>query len=120
MPDPSFVAMDAADTSALTAYTPFEIIAGDEGRGLLLLCDHASNAMPPGYETLGLPDSQLARHIAYDIGAAGVTRRLAAQFGVPAVLSRFSRLFIDPNRGIDDPTLVMKLSDGAVVPGNRS
>ena len=54
-----------------------------------------------------------------DIGAAGVTRMLAHRLGCPAILSRFSRLLIDPNRGEDDPTLVMRLSDGAVVPGNR-
>ncbi|MEO0620001.1 MAG: N-formylglutamate amidohydrolase [Pseudomonadota bacterium] len=89
-------------------------------RGLLLLCDHASNEIPPGYGTLGLSRTDLARHIAYDIGAAEVTRLLAARLGAPAVLSRFSRLFIDPNRGVDDPTLLMKLSDGAVVPGNRT
>ena len=56
------------------------------------------------------------RHIAYDIGAAGVTRRLAALLSCPAVLTTFSRLLIDPNRGADDPTLIMRISDGAVVP----
>jgi len=58
------------------------------------------------YGALGLPAAEFERHIAYDIGAEGVTRGLAARFGVPAVLSRFSRLVIDPNRGLDDPTLV--------------
>lgn len=96
----------------------FEFIPGAPDKGLVLICDHASNAFPPGYGTLGLPPDQLERHIAYDIGAAGVTRRLAALLGVPAVLSRFSRLFIDPNRGEDDPTLVMRISDGALIPGN--
>ena len=60
----------------------------------------------------------LDRHIAYDIGAAEVTRALAALLGAPAVLSTYSRLLIDPNRGLDDPTLVMRYSDGAIVPGN--
>ena len=71
------------------------------------------------YGTLGLPAAQLGRHIAYDIGAAPITRALAAALGVPAVLTRYSRLLIDPNRGDDDPTLIMRLSDGAVIPGNR-
>lgn len=93
-------------------------IPGDVGGGLLILCDHASNAVPPDYDRLGLPESELQRHIAYDIGAAEVTRQLAALTGAPAVLSTFSRLVIDPNRGPDDPTLVMKLSDGAIVAGN--
>lgn len=100
------------------SFTAFEVIEGPADAGLLLICDHASNALPPGYGTLGLPPEQLERHIGYDIGAAAVTRRLAERLGVPAVLSTFSRLLIDPNRGLDDPTLVMRLSDGAVVPGN--
>ena len=60
----------------------------------------------------------LERHIAYDIGAAALTRALARRLDAPAVLSTFSRLLIDPNRGADDPTLVMRYSDGAIVPGN--
>jgi predicted N-formylglutamate amidohydrolase len=95
------------------------VLPGRTDRGLILLCDHAGNAMPAGYGTLGLPPEQLARHIAYDIGAAAVTRALAGALGVPAVMTRFSRLLIDPNRGRDDPTLIMQLSDGAVIPGNR-
>jgi predicted N-formylglutamate amidohydrolase len=106
----------AVDPAA--GFAPFELIDGDPAAGLLLLCDHASSAVPPGYGALGLPKGEFARHIAYDIGAAAVTRRLAAKLGVPAVLSTYSRLLIDPNRGEDDPTLVMRLSDGAVVPGN--
>jgi predicted N-formylglutamate amidohydrolase len=84
----------------------------------LILCDHASNAVPPDLGDLGLSPAEFQRHIAYDIGAAAVTRLLAHRLGAPAILTRFSRLIIDPNRGRDDPTLVMRLSDGAVVPGN--
>ena len=94
-------------------------LAGKPGNRLLLLCDHASNALPPAYGSLGLPPEQFQRHIAYDIGAAAVVEGLARHFGATALLTRFSRLLIDPNRGMDDPTLIMKLSDGAVVPGNR-
>jgi predicted N-formylglutamate amidohydrolase len=97
----------------------FEAIAGrsDGKSGLLFLCDHASNALPEG--GLGLAPGLLATHIAYDIGAAAVTRALAAAYGAPALLGRWSRLLIDLNRGADDPTIVMKLSDGSIVPGNR-
>ncbi|WP_333794256.1 N-formylglutamate amidohydrolase [Hyphomicrobium sp.] len=95
-------------------------MAGSLVPGLILLCDHAGNALPAGYGTLGLPPAELARHIAYDIGSAGVTRRLASELGVPAVMTRFSRLLIDCNRGEDDPTLIMRLSDGAVIPANRT
>jgi len=105
-------------TDEASGANAFEFIAGNPEAGIVITCDHASNAFPPGYGTLGVPKEQLERHIAYDIGAAGVARRLAALLGAPAVLSRFSRLFIDPNRAPDDPTLVMRISDGAVVPGN--
>ncbi len=92
--------------------------AGD-GR-LLFVCDHASNALPPSYGTLGLAPSLFETHIAYDIGAADVTRALAEAFAAPAILATRSRLLIDLNRGQDDPTLVMKLSDGSIVPGNAA
>lgn len=95
------------------------VVPGSATRGLVILCDHASNHIPEEYGTLGLDPPQLKRHIAYDIGAEAVTMRLARLLGAPAILSRFSRLLIDPNRGDDDPTLIMRLSDGAVVPGNR-
>jgi predicted N-formylglutamate amidohydrolase len=98
----------------------FEAIPGALDGGALIVCDHASNAIPPGYGTLGLPPEALDRHIAYDIGAADVTRALAGILGAPAVLSTYSRLLIDPNRGLNDPTLVMRYSDGAVVPGNAT
>lgn len=85
---------------------------------LIFVCDHASNALPAEYGSLGLPREAFARHIAYDIGAADVTRALAAMFAAPALLGPYSRLLIDLNRGADDPTLVMKLSDRAIIPGN--
>jgi predicted N-formylglutamate amidohydrolase len=95
------------------------ILGGRADAGLILLCDHAGNAIPPAYGALGLPPEQLERHIAYDIGAAQVTKSLSAALDAPAVLTRYSRLLIDPNRGADDPTLIMRLSDGAVIPGNK-
>ena len=53
------------------------VLAGRADAGLIVLCDHADNALPPRYGTLGLPREQLGRHIAYDIGAAPITRALA-------------------------------------------
>jgi predicted N-formylglutamate amidohydrolase len=95
------------------------VLPGRSDRGLVLICDHAGNAIPEEYGTLGLPAEQLKRHIAYDIGVAPIVRALAAALDAPAVMTRYSRLLIDPNRGADDPTLIMRLSDGAVIPGNR-
>lgn len=97
---------------------PFESLAGSPRSRIVLLCDHASNRLPRAYGDLGLPARELERHIAYDIGAAALTRMLADRLEAPALLTSYSRLLIDPNRGEDDPTLVMRLSDGAVVPGN--
>ena len=97
---------------------PVVTIAGDLGGGVLLLCDHASNALPTRYGRLGLAEADFQRHIAFDIGAAAMTRTMAAILRAPALLTTFSRLLIDPNRGVVDPTLVMRVSDGAIVPGN--
>jgi predicted N-formylglutamate amidohydrolase len=97
----------------------FEILDGRHDSGLVLLADHATNIVPEHYDRLGLPDSAFERHIAYDIGIEALTRSLASRLGVPAVMSRFSRLLIDPNRGEDDPTIIMRISDGAIIPGNH-
>jgi len=97
---------------------PYRSVEGDASTGLLIICDHAENTIPEIYGTLGLKAQDLHRHIAYDLGAAAVAERLAEALGAPAVLSRFSRLLIDPNRGLDDPTLIMQISDGLIVPGN--
>ena len=108
--------MDLAETD--DAFAAVERLDGALDAGAIVICDHASNRLPAAYGDLGLSAKALERHIAYDIGAARVARRLAGLLGAPAVLSTFSRLLIDPNRGPDDPTLVMRLSDGAIVPGN--
>lgn len=109
---------EPALTPADAPACPVTRIPGDPAAGVVFLCDHAQNTIPAEYADLGLPKDQLERHIAYDIGAEALTRRLAQHFGAPAVMSQFSRLLIDPNRGEDDPTLVMRFSDGAIVPGN--
>lgn len=101
---------------------PFEIIGADRPNRWLISCDHATNIVPEWVHggDLGLPATDMARHIAYDIGAAGVTRRLADKMNCPAILSRFSRLVCDPNRGEDDPTIMMRLYDGTIIPANRN
>lgn len=105
-------------SGAGTGFAPVELCPGRLDAGVLLLCDHASNQMPPGYGTLGLTEDDLASHRAYDIGAADMTRRLAERLEAPALLTCFSRLLIDVNRGADDPTLVMRISDRRMIPGN--
>ncbi len=100
---------------------PYYQITGGPSPDWVLICDHASNAVPASVNggDLGLPPEDMARHIAYDVGAAGVTRALASALQAPAILSNFSRLVIDPNRGEHDPTLLMRLYDGSIIPANR-
>lgn len=102
----------------MTAFSPFEVLDGNYAQGLLLIADHASRMVPENYGTLGLEPRVFERHIAYDIGVDMLTRKLAEKLNSPAVLGGFSRLLIDPNRGEDDPTLIMQLSDGAIIPAN--
>lgn len=103
----------------MNGFLPYEILQGDDTRGLFILGDHAMNRLPPEYGRLGIPESAFSRHIAYDIGIEQTVRALSARLKAPAVLGCFSRLLIDPNRGEDDPTLIMKISDGAIIPGNH-
>ena len=101
---------------------PFEIEGADRPGRWLVACDHATNIVPDWVNggDLGLPPEDMGRHIAYDIGAAGVTRKLAELLESPAILSRFSRLVCDPNRGEDDPTIMMRLYDGTIIPANKT
>jgi predicted N-formylglutamate amidohydrolase len=84
----------------------------------VFLCDHASNYIPPELLDLGLPAFELERHIAWDIGAAGVTEALSEIFDAPAILCNTSRLVIDCNRHLNAPDLIPEVSDGTVIPGN--
>lgn len=100
---------------------PFEILGEDRPGRWLITCDHASNFVPDWINggDLGISPADMQRHIAYDIGAAGVAIALAKALDSPCILTHFSRLVIDPNRGEDDPTLLMKLYDGTIIPANR-
>ncbi len=98
---------------------PPEILRPHGRGGILILCDHASNHIPPPLAGLGLAPEVLARHIAHDIGAAAVTRRLSALLDAPAILATVSRLVIDLNRAPDAADAIPARSDGVVIPGNR-
>ncbi len=92
-----------------------------EGKSqFVILCDHASRYIPAALDDLGLPPTELARHIAWDIGAAGVAEALSEIFDAAAVLSPVSRLVIDCNRHLDAADLIPERSDGTVIPGNLS
>ena len=87
---------------------------------ILFICDHASAFIPPEYEDLGLPATERQRHIAWDIGAADLTRSLSARLDAAAILARVSRLVIDVNRDLASDSLIPTLSDGTVIPGNAT
>lgn len=98
-----------------------EVFGPERSARWVVTCDHASNRVPDDVAggDLGLPAEDMARHIAYDVGALGVARAMGAALDAPVVASRFSRLVIDPNRGEDDPTLLMQIYDGSIIPANR-
>ncbi|MBE1285616.1 MAG: N-formylglutamate amidohydrolase [Rhodobacteraceae bacterium] len=103
-------------------YTPYFTHGEDRPSRWLITCDHATNTVPPEISNgdLGLAREDMERHIAYDVGAYEVAKHLGQLLNAPVIASNFSRLVIDPNRGEDDPTLLMKLYDGSIIPGNRN
>lgn len=90
-----------------------------EARGCgLVVCDHASNRIPERLTGLGLTPGTLERHIAWDIGAAAVARRVAVRLDLPVVLAGYSRLVADCNRRANSPSCMPVISDGILIPGN--
>jgi predicted N-formylglutamate amidohydrolase len=98
---------------------PFEVVNLQGRARLVLFSDHAGRAIPQRLGSLGLRQTELDQHIGWDIGIANLTRKLAAALDAPAVLCGYSRLVIDCNRRLDDPTSIAQESDRIAVPGNR-
>jgi predicted N-formylglutamate amidohydrolase len=97
---------------------PFEIINPAAAGPWVLTCDHASNRVPRALGSLGLTDAELARHIGWDIGMAGVTHALAAHLDAWSILQNYSRLVIDCNRHPGHPTSIPTISERTEIPGN--
>jgi predicted N-formylglutamate amidohydrolase len=97
---------------------PVELLRGGAAGRFLLTADHAGQAIPRSLADLGVNEAERARHIAWDIGIAGVTRRLSALLDVPAVLQRYSRLVIDCNRPPHVASAFPDVSEVTVIPGN--
>jgi predicted N-formylglutamate amidohydrolase len=85
----------------------------------VLVCDHAGRATPAALRRLGLPDEAFELHIAWDIGALALAQGLSDRLGACLVHQRYSRLVIDCNRAPGHPGLIVEVSDGVEVPGNR-
>ncbi|HEX2793172.1 MAG TPA: N-formylglutamate amidohydrolase [Croceicoccus sp.] len=98
-------------------FTPYRTIGRPAPGGIVLVADHASNAVPPGIE-LGVASGVMDQHVAVDIGVEGVAERLAAHHGIPAHLATLSRLVIDLHREENHPGLIPETSDGHLIPGN--
>lgn len=99
---------------------PYTVLNPEGKASIMLICDHASRVFPQDMDRLGLEESALERHIAWDIGAAEVTRRLSQKLDAAAVLAGYSRLLIDLNRQPGDPGSIPEISDATPIPGNAS
>ncbi|MEH2482120.1 putative N-formylglutamate amidohydrolase [Nitrobacteraceae bacterium AZCC 2146] len=84
----------------------------------LLTCDHYGRLIPTMLGDLGLPESELTRHIAWDVGIAGVAEQMASALDAHLVAQRYSRLVIDCNRPPDAASSIPLISDATTVPGN--
>ncbi|HEY3145804.1 MAG TPA: N-formylglutamate amidohydrolase [Dongiaceae bacterium] len=119
------VMQDAQPTSAQSTLLgpddpePFSVFHREGRAELVMFCDHAGRAFPKALGTLGLGSRELEQHIAWDIGIAGLGRRLARSLDAPFFMTAYSRLVIDCNRHLDDPTSIPQESDRIKVPGNR-
>jgi predicted N-formylglutamate amidohydrolase len=111
--------MLAAGSRALDWPAPVEVLNAGSDTELVLICDHASNHIPAEYRRLGVSEADLLRHIAWDVGAADLTRGLAERLGAPAFLGTYSRLLVDLNRPFGSPTSMPVLSEATRIPGNE-
>jgi predicted N-formylglutamate amidohydrolase len=97
---------------------PVRVLRENGQSELFLTADHAGRAIPRSLARLGLPESELDRHIAWDIGVAGVTERLSGALDATAVLQTYSRLVIDCNRDPTVPSSIPEVSEATAIPGN--
>jgi predicted N-formylglutamate amidohydrolase len=98
---------------------PFSVGHAEGSSPFLITGDHAGRLLPRRLGDLGLPEAELDRHIAWDIGAAGVARALADRLDAFFILQTYSRLAIDCNRPVDVPTSIVTVSEATPIPGNR-
>lgn len=99
---------------------PVDLRRPDGASPFLLIGDHAGCAVPRSLARLGLPDTDLRRHIGWDIGIGGVAGALSALLDATLLMQRYSRLVIDCNRPLQAADSIARTSDGTPVPGNAS
>ena len=98
--------------------SPVEVAGPGDSR-FVVVCDHAGREIPRRLATLGVSDEDLRTHIAWDLGAAGLARRLAAELEAQVFLQRYSRLVIDCNRPLSAPDSIPAASGGVAIPANQ-
>ncbi|HVT31853.1 MAG TPA: N-formylglutamate amidohydrolase [Rhodanobacteraceae bacterium] len=114
---------DAAGTVRLLAEDeppPFHVENGAGASPFVVICDHAGRRIPRALGSLGVPASELERHVAWDIGALGVASHLSTLLDATLIAQTYSRLVIDCNRPLDAPTSIAIRSERTDIPGNRS
>jgi predicted N-formylglutamate amidohydrolase len=110
------IAMASAENDR---HAPVAVENGAGAGALVLLCDHASNFIPPQYAGLGLGDEDRQRHIGWDIGALELSRLLSQRLDAPLFHATLSRLLLDLNRQPDAHDAIVGLSEDIAIPGNR-
>jgi predicted N-formylglutamate amidohydrolase len=96
----------------------FRVLNQGGASPFLLTADHAGRVIPRALGTLGVAEAELRRHIAWDIGIAGVTELLAQALDATAILQTYSRLVIDCNRQPHVPSAFPEVSESTAIPGN--
>ncbi|MEJ2273940.1 MAG: N-formylglutamate amidohydrolase [Woeseiaceae bacterium] len=99
---------------------PYRVLNPVSEKPILLVCDHASCRIPRSLGDMGLDPFARRCHLAIDIGAGPLTETLAESLGVTAVVQNYSRLVVDCNRQLMDPSAFLEYGDGILVPGNRN
>jgi len=97
---------------------PFDVVPGTPASRFVITCDHAGRRIPRALGSLGLPTSELERHIAWDLGVEALGRRLARALDATLVVQRYSRLVVDCNRRPTRPDSMPKTSEDTAIPGN--
>jgi len=97
---------------------PFEVVEGTPSSRFVITCDHAGRRIPRALGSLGVPASELERHIAWDIGVEALGRKLARAIDATLIVQRYSRLVVDCNRRPTRPDSMPKTSEDTVIPGN--
>jgi predicted N-formylglutamate amidohydrolase len=112
----------AADTSLLLGAAEVPPVFEENAAGrspFLLTCDHYGRLIPRALGDLGVSADELTRHIAWDIGIAGVAEQLSNHLGAHLIAQRYSRLVIDCNRPPCVASSIPVLSEATTIPGNE-